>query len=1704
MASWSDLDEPMPLVHRRLLAVAENYPHETAISGLGARLDYAALITRSAQLAHVLAERGAGPDRAVVVLLDKSVDLVVAAVAAWLAGGAYLPIDHRTPPARLAALLDQLGGADVLITDSAGESLAGPELGRGGPPVIRLDRERAAISARPVTPPSRRVHPGNLAYFAQTSGSTGTPKLVGVSHGALLAAYDSWVGPLGLGGRIRSHLQLAGVAFDVHVADLVRALLSGGRLVLCDGATAVEPAALYSVLHDEQVDSVLMTPTVMRLLLGWLDRTGATLHKLRQIALGGEPFIFGEATRLAVHLAPGTPILNFYGTAETCVDSAFHVVEGRHGEPDRPVPIGAGFEPTQLRVDALPGEPAELAITGPALARAYHRRPALTAERFVPDPDGEPGARIYRTGDIVVRRDGVHEFRGREDHQVKVRGVRVELGEIEAVLAGHPDVAAAVAVTGRRGGERVVVAHVVPVREVPDLSSVLRAHAAAHLPPTHLPSAFVGHEALPLTASGKVDRRALSDDGEPPHGEPHRRPDGPASADRDEPVSTVSSAVFSAWAEVLGAAPHDLSANFFADGGTSLTAARLALALSAALDRCVPVGTVFAAPTPAALTTELLTGTPALGQRQSDPVADGEWHPATADQRRMWLEAELRPDDRAYHQSVSIVLRGRLDNAALRRALDGLIAAHSALRTVFAVRADGLYRAVRPPAPVALDRADLGDDPIARARWFDDVVRAPFDMRVGPLVRTALASLRPHQHELLLVVHHIVIDGWSLRVLLDQLGAAYTAQVTGAEPPVLESEGRRETADADPAALAYWRRELADPPVPVVPRGFDMPHATGRARRDNARLDQRGTARLRLLARTHGTTPFAVLVAALAGYLHRVSGQDDIVIGAPFGDRDRPGDSRAVGLHVTTQALRLGVRGEMTFHDVVRQARRAVTGAVRGRRVPFDEVVHAIGRSGRGSSPLFRVWLNHLGAPLAAPGMAGLDTSIGDTPPAAPLFDVSLYVRDLGDELDIELVRDAAVDDATARELLGQYVGYVAALCADPDAPIGRHPLCGPSSGVLPDLTADLSSREPPTRIYPRIVDIARTRPDSPAITGSAGTLSYRELGSSVAALSDRLGELGVGPGAVVPVVTGRDPYLVVALLAVLSRGAEFAVLSADHPEDRLRTLLGALDPAVVLTVGRGPDSHPMPGAAWLRGEDVPAAGADWPPAVWRGDTPAYIAFTSGTTGEPVGVVGAEEPVSRFLAWYVDMFGIGPTDRVAMLSSPGHDPLLRDVFTPLWVGGTVCVPPTGLLRDPERSLRWLAAERVTVAHATPQLCRLLAIAPGPPAHTVRLLVVGGDILERADIDAAARFSPGAVVVNGYGATETPQLASLRRFDSSAEPTVGAGTPHTQLLVLTPFGELAGVGELGRIVVRGPYLASGYLRGRRSDPVRGGFLADSTPGHARFDTGDLGRYLPDGDVEIVGRADDQVQIDGFRVELAEVDHWVRALPDVLDCVTLAVPGSDGGHRLRCYIVPARQAGALPPDVVSVRTALRNQLPPAGLPTEVVTVPYLPLNRHGKPDRAALARLTPNRPVTRVPEIVTTVATRDLVTALSAIWCEALDVSTVDPDRNVFDMGASSMLLVRVRQVIESRLNTSIPVVTLFEYPTIRDLAHHLAVGKLSRPDTGAGRIGDALSDLRARRLAARGMRSAGIPGGTGDIAAHRITEGGAVAARGEAR
>ena len=883
-------------------------------------------------------------------------------------------------------------------------------------------------------------------------------------------------------------------------------------------------------------------------------------------------------------------------------------------------------------------------------------------------------------------------------------------------------------------------------------------------------------------------------------------------------------------------------------------------------------------------------------------------------------------------------LDGLLDIDVLRATIEVLVARHDALRTVFRSGLDGPVRRVRPAGPVLVPVVDTDD----ADRDAAEHCREPFDLAEGPLFRAVLYRLAGQRHRLLFVAHHLVLDGWSVRVLLRELGVVYTALSAGDRPelPAAPSHADLPIPGARAADREFWLREFADPPAPLALPGLSDRPRTGKADRRTADVGPELTARVREIAARYRTTPFAVLLGVLACLAHRWSGQRDLVIGVPFGDRDRQATVDMVGLLVTTQALRVAVGPDMSFDEVVRRARRAVIGATAHRDMPFDALVHDLGLSGHDRNPLFRIWLNLLGAPAAPPAMTGLRTSLAEPPLPGALFDLGLYVIEHDDRLTVALVRDTAgMDGAHATEFLDQFVLLLAACCADPDAPIARHPL-RTSTAALPEPAADLLAGLPPTP--PLLTGLAgHAGTDRIAIREPAGTWTHHRLWTAAGGIADRLVKAGVGPGAVVPILTRRDAALVPAMLGTLLAGAAFAVLDADLPAGRLADLVDQVRPACGIAVTEPPAELHATCPQWI---DVVGDGSHRP-ITDDPDGPAYVAFTSGTTGRPRAVLGRAAPVAHFLSWYTDRFGIGEADRVAMLSTPGHDPLLRDVFVPLWTGGTLCVPPPALLRSPIALLDWLAAERITVAHLTPPLCRLLGTAAGV-APALRLLLVGGDTLHPADVAGIAGWAPGAVVVNAYGTTETPQVVGYRTVAPGQPVTVGAAAPGAQLLVVNPTGLLAAVGELGRVVVRGPFLAEGY-----ADGAPGGFAADPAPGHARFDTADLGRYRPDGTVELLGRADDQVKVRGFRVAPAEVDRWLRDLPGILDCATLARPGPDGERQLVCYVVPDPGHRAGWPD--RVRARLRPRLPEYMLPADVLVVPEIPLNRNGKPDRAALA-------------------------------------------------------------------------------------------------------------------------------------------------------
>ena len=1590
--------------HQLLTDQVRRNPDGAAIRGDGIHVSYVELHDRASVLAARLARVGVRSDDVVGVLVDKTVpDFVVAAYAAWRCGAVYLPIDPRTPPPQVRRMLDGIRPAALVGT----AALASPYADLT-PATVLTDVPDVEASVRG---PSRDADPlvDRLAYIVHTSGSTGTPKPVAMSHRALVSLFLGWRECYELDTRPPRWLQAASPSFDVHIGDMARALLSGGTLVLCATESLLDPSELAALIVRESVECMDLTPTVVTLLADHLDHAGQRLPSLRLIICGGEQMMTTDYRRWRRALGPDVRIVNAYGVSEGGVESTLVDVTEEILDEDM-VPIGyplpgaavavldEGLRPVPL------GRVGELYIAGDRVADGYYRRPDLTRERF-PDPVlGLPGPRMYRTGDLVRQRpDGALVFLGRGDDEVKIRGIRVLLGSVEAVLLEHPRVRQAVAVRTDRGGEDTLVAHVVlDDRGVTDGGAAwLREDMAARVAAAMVPAHIVLHERLPLNRSGKVDRKHLAAEWSTVAAAV------PATV---APGSVAERAVSDAWTRVLGRPPRNRAENLFAAGGTSLTVARLVSLLHGSVGGDLSVASVFAAPTFAGIA-DLVAGA-VRSSHAAGPSRGAEGNttaPLAPGQRGLWLLHHLRGDDVAYHLPTVLRLDGPLDVAALRRALDTLIERHDALRTAIVDGWDGpTLRVAEPMAFPLRTHTDRGA--------VDELIAEPFDLTRAPLIRGALIRYANDRHELVLVVHHLVFDDWSERVLVRELGALYSSYVSGLPAPLpalpvshLDVARWRAARLAGRRHSAYWRTVLAD-----LPPSLDLPAVAANDERAapftvSRTLPADLSEQLRVTASRFGTTPYVVLLAAFGILLRRWSGRGDLVVGAPFGHRDRPETQDLVGFLVSTLPLRLSIADDATFAEVIVAAHEVLTGAVANAEVSFDQLAHDAGHTAR-TDPMFRVWFNWLGSPAEPPAMTGLETELEHLTVPGALFDLSIYVTDARAGLLLDLVADPTVLDVRyLPDFLRQYVRLIEHLCATPEAPAARTSL---AVGVAEVAARDLT--RPTDPVLSTLAEVGNARGDAVAISSGDGPTTYTQLYRTAGAVATALRGAGVRDGDVVAVLAGREPRLVPAMVGILGAGAAFTLLDRDHPPARLAAQVREAGARIGLTLddaASGDLAALCPQwICWPEGEGrpLPLACPDR----------MYVTFTSGTTGAPKPVVGELEPMANFLSWYPERLGIGHTDRFAMLSGIGHDPLLRDVFVPLWTGATICVPPAELLRRSADLLAWLAAERVTVVHLTPALARMLAIPDSPPVPDVRLVVCGGDAMVAGDVARIRRWASASLIVNVYGTTETPQVVSLYEVEQvpGDRIPVGSSAPGAELLVVDGTGRPTAVGEVGGIEVRGPYLAAGE--------------ADTVPGHRRFATGDLGRRGPDGAVTVLGRADDQVQVRGFRVELAEIDRVVREQPGVTDAATRATPGPDGENQLVTFVV-ATEAGTR-----SLGTRLRSCLPAHLVPSRIVPVKLIALTPNGKPDRAAL-RPPPLAPVERTPP------SSDLERTVASIWRTVLSRTEIGVDQNFYDLGATSLLLTRAHVALQAAIGRTVPITALFEHTTIRRLAAYLA-------------------------------------------------------------
>ncbi|MFF3445283.1 amino acid adenylation domain-containing protein [Streptosporangium sp. NPDC002721] len=1616
LVEWNNtaVADPETLLPELFEEQAARTPDAPAVLAGKTTLTYHELNERANRLARLLAEHGAGPERIVGLALPRDESLIIGLLAVLKAGAAYLPLDLDYPAERIAFMLADADPACVLTLSSVTPQGKAPRI------VLDAPEVQAVLAAHAVTNPPGAARSDHPAYVIYTSGSTGRPKGVVVPHRGV-ANLIRWA-TAALGRSFAAPcLAATSLNFDVSVAEIFGPLCSGGSLRIVADLLALQESP------DPELATINAVPSALAPVLA----AARTTPRIDRVVLAGEALTAHALTGIRKAL-PETEIYNCYGPTEASVyatawrdDLAPYAAAAPIGRPLRNIRV---YVLDRTLRPVPPGVPGELYLAGAGLARAYLGRPGLTAERFTACPFGRPGERMYRTGDVVRwNAKGDLEFMGRTDDQVKVRGFRVEPGEVESALAEHPAVSQVVVVA--RGDH--LVAYVVVRADA--AAAELRSYAAATLPGYMVPSAVVFLNALPLNSNGKLDRRALPE------------PDLVGALGAEGPRDPLERALHDLFAKVLGVDRVGIEDSFFELGGHSLTVMRLVSRIRSELDAELPAQVIFETPTVAGLATWLSTHSaerPAL--RPPTPRARPEIVPLSYAQRRLWFLNRLDGGNGAYNLPFAVRLSGQVDVGALRAALADVTARHETLRTVFPEDADGHPHQVVLAAAPELE--------VVSGPWEEAVGRG-FDLTSEPPLRACLYETGPDAtgragHVLLLVAHHIAADGWSLAPLARDLCTAYAARLRGTVPrwqdlPVQyadytlwQREALGEEDDSDSmisVQIAHWREALAG-----LPDELELP--TDRPR--PARASHRGgsvplrigpdlAGRLTRLAHASGASLFMVVHAAFAALLSRMGAGEDIPVGAPVAGRTDPALDDMIGMFVNTLVLRTDLSGDPVFTELLARVRDTDLAAFAHQDVPFERLVEILAPARSLSRhPLFQVALVLRNEDdelrLALPGL----TATPETPPAdVAKFDLTVnLVERPGQGLLGSLQYAADLFDAgTAEALATRLVRLCEAVAAAPDTPLSRFELLSPGERrlLLDEWSTALTPAAPDTLPALFEAQAART-PNATAVLSGSGALSYRELNARANRLARRLVELGAGPERIVAVRMPRGPELVTALLGVVKAGAACLLIDPAQPGERVAAMLTESAPIHVLVepgdVATESDGH----------SDADLTDTDRL-APLLPSHPAYVVYTSGSTGTPKGIVVTHAGLPGLIKTQIDCFDVRPDSVVAQFASPGFDVALGEICRALLAGATLLVPDADPA-DPQALAAAVRRHRVTHALIPPAV--LPHLDPGDLA-SVRTLSIGG---EAAAPGLAARWAAGRRMFNGYGPSETTIAAAYHRVDEAdavrRQGSLPLGRPagNTRLFVLDERLRPVPAGVQGELYIAGDGLARGYLGRVGMTAERFVACPYGGAGERMYRTGDLVRWSPDGLLEFRGRTDDQIKLRGLRIEPGEITSVLVSHGDVLQAAAVVREDRQGDPRLVAYVVPTPGSA---PDPAALRDLARRRLPAPMVPAAVVLLDALPLTPHGKLDRRALpAPAAPSAGgAPRTPREQT----------LCAVFAEILGVEQVGIDDSFFDLGGHSLTATRLVHRIRAELDIALSVREVFETPTVAGLAAQIAAG-----------------------------------------------------------
>jgi amino acid adenylation domain-containing protein len=1596
-----------------ILDQARRTPDAIAVKSAERLLSYAQLDARSAAIAHALQTAGVGRGDRVGLLLERDLEMLPAVLAVLRVGACYVPLDPSLPEDRIAfmagdAELRLVLGDAALIDTFAGafESLS----------TLRLD----AIPNDAHDPVSEVIGGAeDDAYIIYTSGSTGRPKGVQVTHRNAVNLLTSARRSPGMDAN-DVVLAVTTLSFDIAVSELILPLVVGATIVLASRQDAVDGDQMRALVENEKVSFIDATPATWRLLLaaGWRG------HPALTAICTGEPL----PPDLAAELLPKVNALwNGYGPTETTVWASFH----RLHTAEAPIPIGTPLANMQLHVldtrqQAVPvGVVGELYIGGDGVARGYLNRPELSAERFLTIGD----TRLYRTGDLARwRNDGVVECLGRTDFQVKVRGYRIELGEIEQVLMSHPEVAQAVVVTHEpRPGDQRLVAYVVPVADGAPDESELRAYAARQLPEYMLPQRTIALSALPLTASGKIDRKALPAPVE-----------GLRSHDSDAPVvfeGSHQAIVAQHYRDALAlqrVGPHD---DFFMIGGHSLLAAQLAAKLGRELERHVPMRVVFDHPTIASLA-EWLAAQDAMTLPTIPALAAGERAPLSLMQQRIWYLEQLHPGRTVYNVPSAHRLRGTLDRDALAHAFAEMIRRQAALRTVIAMHEGEPFQQVHESVDATLRFEDL-THLSAEAREAELALRMegeiaiPFDLARGPLFRACVYALGEDDHVMFFMTHHAIWDGWSFDLFYTEMAALYddyrhAREPSLALPPVSYADfsaWHREWMAGPELTrqLDHWRRKLDGAPEALaVPLDKPRP-ATQTGDGDTAwlRVPSDTADALRALAQREGSTLFTVLLSAWAVLLHQLSGQRDIVIGTPVRGRNLPELESVMGFFVNALPLRLQLDPAQGFRSLLQATRSEMIDAIGCQDVPFEHLVRVLSASVEGVRrdtsrfPIYQAFFSYQDA-RQRPCRWG-DLAHANVPVFQPAAaqDVALWFLDGADGLVGGLNYNTDILFAeTAQLLVERYLAMLAALAKQShDVPLRT--LLSVTAAETERLTAwnDTAALLPADGSLSGYLDDAIARHGERALLRHGDTaITHAELSTQADRIATALQDRGIAQGAIVGLHLQRSPAMLAAMLGVLRAGAAYLPLDPGFPAERLKFMVEDADTALVID-----DSENTLDLASGRRLELDAALATdakpLPPFECDDDALAYLIYTSGSTGKPKGVRVPQRAVVNFLESMRRSPGLDATSRLAAVTTLSFDIAVLELLLPIAVGAELILVDRDEASDGVALRSLLERHQVDTMQATPSTWRLL-LESGWRGGPHWKALCGGEALP---VDLAEALLPRVGALwNMYGPTETTVWSTCVQIKpGQGDIVVGRPIANTQVHVLDDEGAPVPIGVAGELVIAGAGVTLGYHQ--RDDLTAEKFIVDpATPGARRYRTGDLGRWRSDGQLQHLGRLDQQIKLRGYRIETGEIESVLARHPDVAQAVVVAAARSSEDAILAAYIVPRMGAGI---DSAELRAHLRGELPDYMVPTAWVEIPQVPMTLNGKVDRNALPPLAsaaaPARP--RASQEPSTPSER----MLADIWRELLDVQSIGVQDNFLDLGGHSLLIMRAVAMLHAR-------------------------------------------------------------------------------------